>query len=59
MIYSSLRGEAVQSFDHRSLWGMLLLALSVSIDSFSVGISLGMFAADMLLTVLLLVFLAG
>ena len=56
MIYSSLRGESVQSFDHRTMWGMLLFALSVSIDSFSVGISLGMFAADVLLTVLLIRF---
>ncbi|WP_308636734.1 manganese efflux pump MntP [Paenibacillus silvisoli] len=53
MIYSSLRGDAVESIDYRSSWGMLLFALGVSIDSFSVGISLGMFEADMLLTVLL------
>ncbi|MFC5647771.1 manganese efflux pump MntP family protein [Paenibacillus solisilvae] len=59
MIYSSLRGEAVQSFDHRTVWGMLVFALSVSIDSFSVGISLGMFAADVLLTVLLFGFFGG
>lgn len=52
MIYSSLRGEAVKSFDHRSMWGTTIFALSVSIDSFSVGISLGMFAADIMLTVL-------
>ena len=38
---------------------MLLFALSVSIDSFSVGISLGMFAADMLMTVLLFGFFGG
>ncbi len=53
MVYSSLRGEEVQSFDHRTFWGMLVFALSVSIDSFSVGVSLGMFATDVLLTVLL------
>ncbi|MFC4812682.1 manganese efflux pump MntP family protein [Paenibacillus sp. GCM10023250] len=53
MVYSSLRGDAVPSIDHRSSWGMLLFALSVSIDSFSVGLSLGMFAVDMLLAVLL------
>ncbi|NBD26795.1 manganese efflux pump MntP [Paenibacillus glycinis] len=53
MIYSSLRGDAVPSINHRSAWGMLLFALSVSIDSFSVGLSLGMFAVDMLLAVLL------
>ncbi|MGO4376081.1 manganese efflux pump, partial [Paenibacillus sp. MCAF20] len=53
MIYSSLRGDAVTSFDHRTTWGLLVFALSVSIDSFSVGITLGMFAADIWLTVLL------
>jgi putative Mn2+ efflux pump MntP len=53
MVYSSLRGEEVQSFDHRTLWGLLVFALSVSIDSFSVGVSLGMFSSDLLLTVLL------
>lgn len=52
MIYSSLRGDNVQPFDHRTLWGTAVFALSVSIDSFSVGISLGMFAADIMLTVL-------
>ncbi|WP_219839094.1 manganese efflux pump [Paenibacillus sp. R14(2021)] len=59
MIYSSLRGEAAQSINHRSSWGMLIFALSVSIDSFSVGISLGMFAVDMLLAVLLFGFAGG
>ncbi|WP_424766584.1 manganese efflux pump MntP family protein [Paenibacillus sp. sgz302251] len=59
MIYSSLRGEAVQSFDHRSLWGLLVLALSVSVDSFSVGITLGMFAANIWVTVMLFGFFGG
>ncbi|UVI29960.1 manganese efflux pump MntP [Paenibacillus spongiae] len=59
MIYSSLRGDAVQSINHRTIWGMLLFALSVSIDSFSVGISLGMFAADVAITVLLFGFFGG
>lgn len=53
MIYSSLKGEEVQSFDHRSFWGLLLFALSVSVDSMSVGVSLGLFATDLVLTVLL------
>ncbi|GKU76965.1 manganese efflux pump [Paenibacillus sp. L3-i20] len=53
MLYSSLRGEEVQSFNHRTLWGLLVLALSVSIDAFSVGITLGMFSADLWLTILL------
>ncbi|MBB3110592.1 putative Mn2+ efflux pump MntP [Paenibacillus phyllosphaerae] len=59
MIYSSLRGEDAPSFNHRSLFGLLVFALSVSIDSFSVGISLGMFATDVLLTVLLFGFFGG
>lgn len=59
MIYSSLRGEAVQSFDHKSLWGLLVLSLSVSIDSFSVGITLGMFSANLWMTILLFGILGG
>ncbi|NIK79429.1 putative Mn2+ efflux pump MntP [Paenibacillus castaneae] len=59
MIYSSLRGEAVQSFNHRSLWGLLVLSLSVSIDSLSVGITLGMFAANIWTTILLFGFFGG
>jgi len=53
MIYSSLRREKNESISYRSLWGMLLFAFSVSIDSFSVGVSLGIFASDLILTVLL------
>ncbi|MDF2960917.1 MAG: rane protein [Paenibacillus sp.] len=53
MVYSSIKGENSQSVDPKTFWGMVLFALSVSIDSFSVGVSLGMFAGDMLLTVLL------
>lgn len=53
MIYSSLRGEAASSFDHRSAWGLTIFSLMVSIDSFSVGISMGLFASDMVLTILL------
>ncbi|WP_166243495.1 manganese efflux pump MntP family protein [Paenibacillus turpanensis] len=52
MIYSSLRGEEAASFDHSSLWGLLLFALSVSVDSMSVGVSLGLFASDLVFTVL-------
>jgi putative Mn2+ efflux pump MntP len=54
MVYSSLRGEAIPSFDHRTLWGLFVFSLSVSMDSFSVGLSLGMFATDILVTGLLL-----
>ncbi|MHA6481403.1 manganese efflux pump MntP [Paenibacillus sp. strain BS8-2] len=53
MIYNSFKGEEALSFDHRSLWGLLVLALSVSIDAFSVGITLGMFSADLWLTIML------
>lgn len=53
MIYSSVRGEEVQSFNHRSPIGLLVLAMSVSVDAFSVGVTLGMFSADMWLTILL------
>ncbi|MFD0673383.1 manganese efflux pump MntP family protein [Cohnella sp. GCM10027633] len=53
MVYSSLRGEAVDSIDHRTVWGTLVFSFSVSIDSFSVGVSLGMFSSHLFLTVLL------
>lgn len=54
MIYSSLRGgESPPSFNHRTLGGLTVFALSVSIDSMSVGVSLGMLASDLALTVLL------
>ena len=52
MVYSSLRGDAVDSIDHRTLWGVLVFSLSVSIDSFSVGVSMGMFSAHLLPTVM-------
>lgn len=53
MIIHSLKEEETQLFDHRTLWGLLLLAFSVSVDSFSVGITLGMFRLPIWLTVLL------
>lgn len=53
MVYSAFRGDAFRSIDHRTAWGLLLFSLTVSIDSFSVGVSLGMFATDLALTVLL------
>lgn len=52
MVYSSLKGEEANAFDTNSLLGIILFALSVSIDSFSVGISFGLFASDLLLTVI-------
>jgi putative Mn2+ efflux pump MntP len=59
MVYSALRGEAADSIDHRTVSGMLLFSFSVSIDSFSVGVSLGMFSAHVLLTVLMFGFFGG
>ncbi|CAM3699843.1 manganese efflux pump [Cohnella lubricantis] len=59
MIYSSLRGESVQSFNHRTFWGVLVFAMSVSVDSFSVGVSLGMFASHIMVTVLTFGFFGG
>mgnify|MGYP001290592242 CR=1 FL=1 len=53
MIYSALRGEEVQSFDHSSVPGLILFSLSVSIDSFSVGVSMGIFDMDLILTALM------
>lgn len=53
MIYSSIWGEDEASFDYRTTWGLLVFALSVSMDSFSVGISLGLFASDLIIAVLL------
>ncbi len=51
MIYSSFRGDDVQSFDHRSALGLLILAFSISIDAFSVGLTLGMFSASFWMTI--------
>jgi putative Mn2+ efflux pump MntP len=45
--------------DQKSFWGILLFALMVSIDSFSVGLSLGMFSSDIALTVLIFGFFGG
>lgn len=52
MVFSSLFGEDKPVFDHRTMWGLLLFSLSVSIDSLSVGLSLGLFSSDLILTVL-------
>lgn len=53
MIYSAVRQEGGATFDIGGFWGLLLFALTVSIDSFSVGISLGLFASDIALAVIL------
>lgn len=59
MMYSSIRGGTASAFDHRSVLGLLVLAFSVSIDSFSVGVSLGIFSVDFGLTVFLFGFFGG
>ncbi|MNJ52787.1 putative manganese efflux pump MntP [compost metagenome] len=53
MIYNSMKGGEVAAISHQSFFGLLLFALSVSIDSFSIGITLGMFHANLWLIVLL------
>lgn len=52
MIISSIRGEGVQRVNPHSWVGVTLFSLSVSLDSFSVGVSLGMFRGDWLFAVL-------
>lgn len=53
MIYNSLRGDETKSINTGSFLGLLAFALSVSVDSLSVGVSLGMLASDLLITVAL------
>ncbi|MFP4975421.1 manganese efflux pump MntP family protein [Paenibacillus sp. CN-4] len=55
MIYNAFHpgeGAGVKAMDHRTFLGMLLISLSVSVDSFSVGVSLGMFVNGLLWIVL-------
>ncbi|MFC6648161.1 manganese efflux pump MntP family protein [Paenibacillus rhizoplanae] len=54
MVFNSFRQDngSSRQMDHRTIWGMLLISLSVSVDSFSVGVSLGMFVNSIILTVL-------
>ncbi|MDY8092358.1 manganese efflux pump [Paenibacillus polymyxa] len=59
MVYNSFNGDGVQVLDHRSPLGLLLFALGVSVDSFSVGVSLGMFQSDLVLSVLAFGFCGG
>jgi len=53
MVYSSLKGEHAEWMDYRSAAGLFVFALSVSMDSFSVGVSLGLFSGPILITVLM------
>ncbi|MGG0824112.1 manganese efflux pump MntP family protein [Paenibacillus turicensis] len=59
MIYNALKDGEVQMISHQSFLGILLFSLSVSIDSFSIGITLGMFHANLWLIVLLFGFCGG
>lgn len=52
MIASSVRGGGMQSINHHTWLGVLLFSFSVSIDSFSVGVSLGIYRSDWLLTII-------
>lgn len=59
MVYSSFRPGEVKVLDYRTLWATVLFSFSVSIDSFSVGVSLGMFAGDRTITVLMFGMMGG
>lgn len=59
MILNAFREGETKLVDHRSLLGILLFSLSVSVDSFSVGVSLGMFSSDLVLTILAFGFCGG
>lgn len=59
MIVSSVRGGGMQVVNTRTFLGMILFAMSVSVDSFSVGVSLGMFHSNLVLTVLAFGFFGG
>lgn len=51
MIFSSFRNGPSGTLYAMSSWGMLLFAGSVSVDSFSVGVSLGMFHTNLMVTI--------
>lgn len=53
MIYQAISGEGLVFFDHRTLWGLLAFSLSVSVDSFSVGVSLGLFSTNVVLVMVM------
>ncbi|MDF2720362.1 MAG: putative rane protein [Paenibacillus sp.] len=52
MIFSAFKGPEMRSFSPNTYWGLLVFALTVSVDSMSVGVSLGLFATDLVVTVL-------
>lgn len=53
MIYQAMWGDGVVFMDYRTTWGLLAFAMSVSVDSFSVGVSLGLFSTHIAFVVLL------
>lgn len=59
MIYSAFLGEAIQSIVFRNIWGLLAISLMVSLDSFSVGVSMGMVVSDIWLTIFMFGFFGG
>ena len=59
MIYNAFKEEKQSILNISSFWGMLLVGLSVSIDSFSVGITLGMMISNVWLTILIFGFCGG
>lgn len=59
MILNAFREGETKLVDHRSMLGIILFSLSVSVDSFSVGVSLGMFSSDLVLTILAFGFCGG
>ncbi|KSU88807.1 hypothetical protein A2U94_05880 [Bacillus sp. VT 712] len=52
MIYSSFKRDE-EPFIKPVGWGLMIFALSVSLDSFSVGLSLGIFGARTFLTIMI------
>lgn len=61
MVYAGFKGEKVAVSDNRSLslLKMVLLAFSVSVDSFSAGFSFGLFSFNVLFVASLLGFTGG
>ena len=60
MIIESRNNEKYNDYDFDlSMWGMIILAVSVSIDALSVGFGLGMLNVKMLCSCLILGLIAG
>lgn len=59
MVANAFYGGMTKIVDYRSWIGISIFSLSVSMDSFSVGVSLGMFNSNVLITVLAFGFCGG